>query len=304
MINEAEEESPREEEYEEYEEYLEDTSSPEIEEIVKSTKVHCSKCHYPLEVGETPCPTCGISTIYAKVNLMQPSLSPVRDYSKRKYYIAPHFAKPGEIGELFGYSNFDKGNPINADYALIDLETSGLSAKTSYIIEIAVIRMTREGKILSQFNTLINPPDGEVGKTDLHLISKADIVGAPTFAEVVGDILESLDNAIVVAHNAKFEESFLAAEFARTGMFDIPYIPSIDTMLLAQLQLDLPNYKLGTVLSHYKQSYENAHTALGDVLSMAKFLPALLDEVPEQLYPIEFARLPKYPMAKRLKERK
>jgi len=228
---------------------------------------------------------------------------PVKDYSKRKYYTAPYFAKPGEVGELFGYSNFNKGNPIEADYALIDLETSGLSAKNSHIIEIAVIRINRRGEVISEFNTLINPPDGEVGKTDLHLISKADVVGAPTFAEAAGDVLESLDNAIVVAHNAKFEESFLAAEFNRMGLLDLPHIPSIDTMYLSQMAFDMPHHKLADVLSHYGYPYENAHTALGDVVSMARFLPQLLDELPEQLFPIEFTRLPKLPLASRLKQR-
>lgn len=225
-----------------------------------------------------------------------------KDYSSRKYYKAPFFAKPGEIGTLFGYSNFDDGEEIKSDFAIIDLETSGLSAATSHIIEIAVIRMNRAGKITDRFETLINPPDGNVGRPDIHLINERDVKSAPTFLEVAGNILASLDNCIVVAHNAKFEEGFLAAEFSRVDI-DVPHIPAIDTMWLAQMELDIFNYKLPTVLSHYGHTIKDAHTAMGDVVSIAKFLPQILLEVPIQLFPVELVRMPQRTLARRLKPR-
>ncbi len=225
-----------------------------------------------------------------------------KDYSNRKYYKAPFFAKPGEVGNLFGYSNFESGVEIDADFAIIDLETSGLSAATSHIIEIAIIRMNRAGKIIDRFETLINPPDGNVGRPDIHLISERDVKNAPSFTEVAGNILVNLDNCIVVAHNAKFEEGFLAAEFSRAGI-DIPHIPAIDTMWLAQMELDIFNYKLPTVLSHYGHTIKDAHTAMGDVVSIAKFLPQILLEVPTQLYPVDLVKLPQRPLAQGLKPR-
>lgn len=105
-----------------------------------------------------------------------------KDYSGRKYYKAPFFARPGEIGNLFGYSNFDEGEEIESDYAIIDLETSGLSATTSHIIEIAVVRMNRAGKITDKFETLINPPDGNVGRPDIHLINERHVKGCTDFS--------------------------------------------------------------------------------------------------------------------------
>lgn len=131
---------------------------------------------------------------------------------------------------------------------------------------------------------------------------KGMLRAAPTFREIAGNILASLDNCIVVAHNAKFEEGFLAAEFYKAGI-EVPHIPAIDTMWLAQMELDIFNYKLPTVLSHYGHTIKDAHTAMGDVLSIAKFLPQILNEVPTQLYPVELVRLPKLTLAKGLKPR-
>lgn len=226
-----------------------------------------------------------------------------RNYSERPFYKAPFFAKPGEVGDLFGYSNFDVGQSLDADFAIIDIETSGLSAQSSHILEIAILRINQRGRVLNEFQTLIMPPDGSVGRPDIHQIHEKDLKGAPSFAEVAGNILEAISECIIVAHNAKFEEMFLASEFDRARI-PLPKLPAIDTMWLAQMEIDTYNYKLPTVLNHYGHTIENAHTALGDVKSIAKFLPTILEDVPEQLFPVPIPELPKLPLATRLKARK
>ena len=227
---------------------------------------------------------------------------PAKDYSQRKYFKAPFFAKPGELGELFGYANFEIGASVDSDFAIVDLETSSLSPNSGYIVEIAIVKMNRKGKILERFETLINPPDGNVGRSDIHLISASSVKNAPRFPDVIGNILSIMDECVVVAHNAKFEENFLASEFARAGC-DTPLLPAIDTMWLAQMELDLYNYKLPTVLSYYGHSIIDAHTAMGDVLSIAKFLPKILDEVPRLKYPVNLENLPKIVASGKLKPR-
>jgi len=226
-----------------------------------------------------------------------------KDYSQRPYYKASFFAKPGDVGELFGYSNFDDGQSLNADFAIVDIETSGLSPNSSHILEIAILRVTQSGRVLDEFHTLIMPPDGTVGRPDIHQIHERDLKGAPSFAEVAGNILSSMSRCIVVAHNAKFEEMFLASEFNR-AQINVPRLPAIDTMWLAQMELDTYNYKLPTVLNHYGHTIEDAHTALGDVKSIAKFLPTILEDVPEQLFPIPIPEMPLLPITSRLKARK
>ena len=94
----------------------------------------------------------------------------------------------------------------------------------------------------------------------------------------------------------------MAAEFSRSDM-EVPHIPAIDTMWLAQMELDIFNYKLPTVLSHYGHTIKDAHTAMGDVVSIAKFLPQILLEVPTQLFPVELGRMPQRTLARGLKPR-
>ena len=53
-------------------------------------------------------------------------------------------------------------------------------------------------------------------------------------------------------------------------------MPTIDTLWLSRQVLDLPNYKLATVIDEFGYEFQDAHTALGDVRAMAKVLPEML----------------------------
>jgi len=215
----------------------------------------------------------------------------VSDASPRKYYKGPMFAAPGELGPLFGYCSFEDSNEIDSDFAIIDLETSGLSANTARVLEIAILRVNKQGKVLDSFETLINPESQDVGRSDIHQITFNMLKKAPKFSEISGNILNMLSGAVVVAHNAKFEENFLQSEFSRLGK-KLSRIPAIDTMWIAQMKLDLFNYKLNTVADYYGVSVENAHTAMGDITAMREFLPELLSITPEIRFPINIARFP------------
>lgn len=225
-----------------------------------------------------------------------------KDYSKRTYYQAPFFAKPGELGKLFAYASFESGIEIESNFAIVDVETSGLQADSGHIIEIAILEISSFGTQINKFETLVKPPNGNVGRSDIHQIFERDVLSAPTFAEIAGDLLQALDGRIIVAHNAKFEEMFLSAEFRRAGI-ELPRIPAIDTMWLAQMELDLGNYKLGTVAQHFGQRVERAHTAMGDVEAVGRFLPSLIERVPQLKYPESISSLPSIPSTAAVKKR-
>jgi len=67
----------------------------------------------------------------------------------------------------------------------------------------------------------------------------------------------------------------LGAEFARIGV-GIPSMPAIDTLWLSRQVIDLPNYKMATVIDAFGIKEEDAHTALGDVRMLSKLLPILI----------------------------
>lgn len=214
-----------------------------------------------------------------------------RKKSSAPFYTGPLFAAPGTISTVFGYGSYESEIELPQQYAIIDLETSGLSPNNGRVIEIAIAVTDLNGKITNQFSSLINPGDGNVGRTDIHGISEYDISGAPTMEEISGNLLKMLQNSIVVAHNAKFEEKFLAMEFQKSNL-DLPVLPALDTLWLSQIVLNLNDYKLNTVISHFGKEIENAHTALGDVLAVAQILPEMISLASPIKYPVPFGALP------------
>jgi DNA polymerase-3 subunit epsilon len=188
------------------------------------------------------------------------------------------FAEAGRSGPLFTYgrpgrSGYQHGGP----FAVVDVETTGFSpADGDRVIEIAVARVDASGRIEDEYATLINPEGRDTGAVFVHGISNDAVRKAPLFTDVVGDVLARLDGAVVVAHNAAFEERFLAAELRRAGIA-IPSLPALCSLWLGQRTFDTPNHKLATLAQEAGIPLVDAHAALGDVRVVAKLLPIMLD---------------------------
>jgi len=206
-------------------------------------------------------------------------------------YSGPLFAQAGEKGKLFGFADKSGIHELDGPFAIIDLETSGFNPPGSKILEIAILRIDRNGNELDRFETLINPEDENVGRTDIHGIELSMLHGAPTFDEASGRILELIQDSIIVAHNARFEENFLAHELNEAG-HDLNLIPALDTLWLARNTIELPNYKLDTVVTGFNERIIDAHTALGDVVAVSKILPEMLNRIGQLYYPIAHPQLP------------
>jgi DNA polymerase III epsilon subunit-like protein len=211
--------------------------------------------------------------------------------SGNRTYSGPLFAQPGEKGKLFGFADKSGIHQLDGPFAIIDLETSGFNPPGSKILEIAILKIDRDGTELDRFETLINPEDGNVGRTDIHGIELRMLNGAPTFDEASGRVLELIQDSIIVAHNARFEENFLAFELNEAG-HDLDLIPALDTLWLARKTIELQNYKLDTVVTGFNERIIDAHTALGDVIAVSKILPEMLNRIGQLYYPISHPQLP------------
>jgi len=189
----------------------------------------------------------------------------------------PGFAQESAKGAVFEYVNYKSGNEVEGPFAIIDFETNGLDKGKHRIIEVAVKRIHKNGDPIDEISTLINPEVADAGPTFIHHIKTEELVGAPKFKDFAPELLSRLSGSIVVAHHAAFEDGFLGAELARLSV-GVKAMPCIDTLWLARQVIDLPNYKLATVLEAFGLQEEDAHTALGDVRLLAKLLPVLLSK--------------------------
>jgi DNA polymerase-3 subunit epsilon len=214
------------------------------------------------------------------------------------------FAEPGLRGPLFHFGGDGRGEELRAPYAVIDVETTGFSPKSGdRVVELAIARVDSTGRIEDEYATLLNPGNRDTGPVFVHGISNDAVRDAPSFEDVAGEVLARLEGTIVVAHNAVFEERFLAAEFRRMGV-RAPVLPALCSLWLAQRTLQTPNHKLATLARWAGLSTVDGHTALGDVRSVAALLPLMLEIHGEPLrYACPPARMPALPRGARPKTR-
>ncbi len=148
-------------------------------------------------------------------------------------------------------------------YAVIDVETTGLSPASGRVVEIGLLLVNDAWDILDSYETLVNP-EGPVGATWIHGITSDMVIDAPFFHEVLGDVISFLRGSVLVAHNIPFDRGFLLAELARAGVH-VSGLPSVCTLSLARkLYPRVPSRSLGPLCAHLGTPLERAHTALGD----------------------------------------
>ncbi|TXL90998.1 TerD family protein [Streptomyces sp. IB2014 016-6] len=187
------------------------------------------------------------------------------------------------------------GMPTTGDYAhdwaLIDVETSGLIARRDRVLSIAVVTIGPDGEQTGEFSTLLNP-GCDPGPVHIHGLTVERLSGAPTFAQVAGEIESLLRGRVLVAHNAQFDYDFLAYEFARARMW-LPVSQRLCTLALNR-QVDPPtdDMKLGTLAAHYGVPQAQAHDALDDTRVLAGILRASLREAARLDLPLPLVSCP------------
>ncbi|MBR4971733.1 MAG: PHP domain-containing protein, partial [Oscillospiraceae bacterium] len=172
--------------------------------------------------------------------------------------------------------------PLDGEYIVFDIETTGLSNKTERITEIGAVRMVG-GEVKDSFNTFANPGMPIPAKiTELTGITDAMVADAPSEAEAMQAFYDFCsDCRVLVAHNAGFDTGFIRAAAQRCGM---PYeFTSVDTIPLCRsLYQGLKNYKLDTVATYLKLPPFNHHRACDDAAVLAGIFAHVLKDMGEQ----------------------
>lgn len=168
---------------------------------------------------------------------------------------------------------------LKESIAIVDLETTGMSALTERITEIAVIALD-DGVVSGTWQSLVNPRVGiPAAITALTGISNDMVADAPTFSEVALDLQQRLAGRRVVAHNVRFDYAFLKAEFARAGINW--QAPTLCTVRLSRtLMPDDGPHGLDAVAKRHHLKSVARHRAMGDADLVHQFLVALYDALP------------------------
>jgi DNA polymerase III epsilon subunit family exonuclease len=154
------------------------------------------------------------------------------------------------------------------EFAVVDVETTGTDAKLGDLVEIAVVKV-KGGAITDRWSTLVNPGRPIVGN-QMHGITDADVAGAPSPAEAVGQALDKIGDALVVGHNVGFDLGFLEEALPAAKFEPGRYI---DTLVLAREGYpEVGQYKLDSLSSFFGIDLTQSHRAQPDAEATASLL--------------------------------
>jgi len=167
----------------------------------------------------------------------------------------------------------------DAEYVVFDIETTGLSVTGSKIIELAAVRM-KEGRELARFSTFVNPHEPIPHHiSQLTGITDDMVKDAPDIEPVLRDFLAFVGDAVLVAHNARFDIGFIRENCRILGLPQ-PVNPVLDTLELARLlHPRLKNHRLNTLAELYSVPLKNHHRAIDDTVALGGILTGLLRDV-------------------------
>lgn len=162
-------------------------------------------------------------------------------------------------------------------FAVVDVETSGLSPRRHRILQVAVVQARADGTILDEWASDVRPRLWRVGPTHVHGLTARRLRGAPTIAGLVPELVDRLDGAVLAAHNANFDWAFLRRSLRRAG-YTPPDARRLCTLRLSRALADdgVDSHRLVDLCDRYGIDHPNAHDALADARATATLLPHLL----------------------------
>ncbi len=179
------------------------------------------------------------------------------------------------VDDLHQIATNEKGQDFKADFVVFDIETTGFSPTKNRIIEIGAVKVS-EGKIVDRFSTFVDPLTPipfEIEK--LTGITDDMVMGAEQIDVVLPRFLEFCEGCILVAHNARFDMSFIMENCDRQGIsHDFTYVDSVGIA-----RIFLPGQKkhtLDAVAKALGVSLENHHRAVDDAACTAEIFVKLI----------------------------
>jgi DNA polymerase-3 subunit epsilon len=185
----------------------------------------------------------------------------------------------------------DTGLPaaLPQNLVFVDLETTGGSPAHDRIVEVGLVRVAN-GLLVEQWSTLVDPETPIPPYIEAFTgISNEMVRGAPRFGDIAADVFDKLAGAVFVAHNARFDHSFLHREFLRVNMqLSVPVLCTVK--LSRRLFPQYVRHNLDTIIERHGITCTARHRALGDALVLHDLWQQLTAQVAPQTLAAAAAR--------------
>lgn len=157
---------------------------------------------------------------------------------------------------------------------VFDTETTGLDpSQGDRIVEIGCIELINRCETGKTFHVYINPqmPMPSIAE-QIHGLSDAFLADKPLFEEIVEDLLDFINDAPLIAHNAMFDFGFLNAELSACGRLHLQRSRIVDTLAISKTRHPGAKHSLDALCTRYgiDRSHRVQHGALLDAQLLAQ----------------------------------
>ncbi len=197
------------------------------------------------------------------------------DPDKQDFFKVIYGVEAYLVDDLHEIAANDKGQNFKQDFVVFDIETTGFSPVENRIIEIGAVKVCG-GKIVDHFSAFVNPEvpiPFEIEK--LTGIRDDMVVDAEKIETVLPEFLRFCEGCMLVAHNARFDMSFIMENCNRQGIeHDFTYV---DTVGIARVMLPAQaKHTLDAVAKTLGVSLLNHHRAVDDAEATAEIFVKLI----------------------------
>ena len=158
------------------------------------------------------------------------------------------------------------------DFTAIDFETANGDSASACAVGLVKVR---DGKIVDSYSSLINPPTGwwdfHPGNIRVHGIYPKDVEHAPTWPEVLTEMLAFIEGDVLIAHNATFDMGVLRKATERVGG-TLPELHYACSLLISRKTYNLDSYRLNQVAYAVGHEEFDHHDALADSDACARII--------------------------------
>ncbi len=160
---------------------------------------------------------------------------------------------------------------LDKPIAIVDIETTGWSAKSGRVLEIAVLKIY-DNAVVARFNSLVDPEEFIPPQiTQLTGIRGHDVSGQPTFAELAPRLNELFDDSYFLAHSVLFDFSFIKKQMAEVGYQFSPRL-LCSVKLSRALYSNERSHSLENIIRRHSIEVEDRHRAMADVEAVWQFM--------------------------------
>ena len=178
-------------------------------------------------------------------------------------------------------------------FVAFDTETTGLWAPSNRIVEIAAVRFYLDNEQETTFRSLVNPQKSIPPEViAIHGITDEMVADAPPASKVMREFIRFCgDDAILIAHNAPFDISFIGCELDRAEITfgNQPILDTVD--LFKRYFPGLASYSLLSLSQHFSIAQQQQHRALADAVLVKQLFQLVAGKLGDLKSPSDFSHI-------------